>query len=270
MRKNILLFIGGFISCLIAVMVFVNFNIYPFKKIEYVKDITEIKNTEVMPEYIFSVEKYEGGDAVKYDDIDLSSKEGQNQESHKIDTSHITYSEKNGEPKINYTVWINGIERDIKAIQYNNETYVNISELKESLNNLDVLVYDEEKVLNIYEKTGLGIISNNGKQYIDIGELTSRYAVPLDRLPYIYLRDHQTFLDSKNNQGVAETFRMYPKIVGPQPSDIKPEFPEYNLYGTTIVTKDYFIENLSTFLKILSTNELFIKEHPGALYKYYD
>jgi len=101
-------------------MVFVNFNIYPFKKIEYVKDITEIKNTEVKPEYIFSVEKYEGGDAVKYDNVDLSSKEGQNQESHKIDTSYITYSEKSGEPKINYMVWINGIERDIKAIQYNN------------------------------------------------------------------------------------------------------------------------------------------------------
>ncbi len=270
MKKNVLLFIGGFISCLIAVMVFIIFNIYPFNKTEYVKDITEIKNTEVTPEYIFSVEKYEGGDAIKYDNINLSTKEGQNQEEYKIDTSRITNSEKSGESKINYKVWINGIEKDIKAIQYNNETYINIRELKESLNNLDVLVYDEEKVLNIYEKTGLGIINNNGKQYIDIGKFASRYAVPLGRLPYICSRDLQDFRDSKNNKSIVENFRTQPKWVGPLPPSIKPEFPEYNLYGTTIVTRDYFIENLPIFLKILCSNELFIKDHPGALYKSYE
>jgi hypothetical protein len=267
MRKNVFLFIGGFISCFIVVMAFVNFNIYSFNKTENVKDITEIKNTEVKPEYIFSVEKYEGGYAAKYDNIDLTTKEGQNQEEYKIDTSHITYSNKSGEPKIDYKVWINGIEKDIKAIQYENETYINIRELKESLNNLNVLVLDEEKVLNIYEMTGLGIINNNGKQYIDIGKLASRYSVPFDRLPYTYEGDHQQFMDSKNNKGVASIFRIYPKWVGPLPPDIKPEFPEYHFYGTIIVTRDYLIENLPIFLKILCSNELFIKEHPGALYK---
>lgn len=263
--KNIFLFIGGFLSCFIIVILFMSFNIYPFSNDENNKEKTEVENIVEKPEYIFTVEKYEGGDAAKYDNIDLSK---QDTDEYMIDTSHISYSNETGEPKINYKVWINGIEKDIKAIQYNKETYINIRELKESLNNLDVLVYDEEKILNIYEKTGLGIINNNGKQYIDIDKFTSRYNVPFDRLPYFYLIDHKTFLDSNTHQGVAETFRMYPKIV-PLPPDIKPEFPEYKFFDTTIVTRDYFIENLPVFLKILSANELYIKEHPGALYKYH-
>lgn len=130
-----------------------------------------------------------------------------------------------------------------------------------------MLVHDEEKIINIYEKTGIGIISNNGKPYIEIGKFTSRYNVPLGRLPYFYLVDHKTFIDSNTHQGVVETFREYHKIV-PLPPDIKPEFPENGLFDTTFVTQDYFIDNLPLFLKILSANELYIKEHPGAFYKY--
>lgn len=63
-----------------------------------------------------------------------------------------------------------------------------------------MLFHDEEKIINIYEKTGLGIISNNGKPYIEIGEFTSLYNVPLGRLPYFYLVDHKTFIDSNTHQ----------------------------------------------------------------------
>ena len=61
---------------------------------------------------------------------------------------------------------------------------------------------------------------------------------------------------------------MYPKIV-PLPPDINPEFPEYVFFDTAVVTREYFIEKLPVFLKILCANELYIKEHPGALYKSY-
>lgn len=263
--KKIFLFAGGFLSCSIIVILLMSLNIYPFNNDENSKERTEEENIAEKPEYIFTVEKYEGGDAAEYDNIDLTK---QDTDEYKIDTSNITYSDETGEPKINYTVWINGIEKDIKAIQHDKETYINLRELKEALNNLDVSVHDEEKILNIYEKTGLGIINNNGKQYIEIGNFTSRYSVPFDRLPYFYLMDHKTFLESDTHQGVAEAFRMYPKIV-PLPPDIKPEFPEYVFFDTAIVTREYFIEKLPVFLKILSANELYIEEHPGALYRSY-
>jgi|LAHS01.1.fsa_nt_gb hypothetical protein len=51
--KNTFLFIGGFLSCSIIVILLISFNIFPFNTDENNKEITETENNVETPEYIF-------------------------------------------------------------------------------------------------------------------------------------------------------------------------------------------------------------------------
>ncbi len=255
-KKYILMFITGFLSCLLLFIIFTKINIVKLNNLFPVenKSIAEERSSEI----IFSIEKdYEDN---KNKTIDISKLK---QDYHKYDLEINTNNIKNLEnmnenyPKTDYQIIINGVrmeKEDIHSIQINNGTYINIKEMQRALNHLNVVVSDEDKVLNIYESSGLGIIDYNGQQYIEYSDIMERYCVSPPILPYVTLLDYREIIDSKNNRGIVRFSR-----------DMR-DFLDDKYYPSLLVKKEEIIEQLPLILKSICTNELYIKEFPEAIY----
>lgn len=168
--KNILIFTAGFISCLIMT-IFLSYLLgYDYLKLE---------GSDKTLEVILTVDK--SFDMSEHDPIDVF--DFLNTDYHEFDVEVDTKNIKNKDsmddnaPNIDYQVLVNEKKLNLHATQINNETYINLKELQQSLNHLNVNVFNNDKVLSIYESSGLGIIECNGEEYIEYRDIMERYSM---------------------------------------------------------------------------------------------
>lgn len=159
---------------------------------------------------------------------------------------------KNVENYDKYKIVINGREKQIGALKIGKDIYLNIVELKNSLNNLKVIKSEKEKVLSIYEMTGLGITNYRGEEYIEYSKMMSRYA-KIGELPY-FSKIERRYVFKYPESSPILAFTKLPM-----------EKPELYYYGDIYVKRTEFIEKLPLILDILHTNELYILDHPEVM-----
>jgi len=204
--KNILIFIGRFISCVFLSLMLMQLNAFHNIK----TNTTQINsNTTQMNEenkYVKSVENLDEG----------------------------------------YSILINGKENDIQAFKIGKDTYVNIKELQESFNNLRVVNFN--KIISIYETTGLGIVEYRGEEYIEYGNIMDRYSVKFEELPYASIIERRLVFKHEESAPTLSFTR------------VAMETPETHYYRDLFVRKTELMDKLSTVFDIIHTNELYIKD----------
>jgi len=252
-KERIVIFITGFLSCLFLVTILNQLNVFKYNKLNFIDNNSVIENKK--PEVIFSVEKNfkdnenEPIDVLKFQKTDY----------HKYDVELDTKLIKNKKdidenfPNIDYQMIINGKRMNLHATQINNETYINIKELQNSLNHLNVHVFNDDKILNIYESSGLGIIEYNGEEYIECRDIMERYSVGNYTLPYITLLDYLVAIDATEKQAVIQFQR-----------DVS-DFPDNKYYYSLLIKKQEIVDQLPLVLKAICTNELYIKEYLDSI-----
>lgn len=210
--KNILIFMGGFISCVFLSLLLMQVNAFQNIKTNTTQINSNTNQADEENKCIKNVENIDEG----------------------------------------YSILINGKENDIQAFKIGKDTYVNIEELQESLNNLRVVNF--ENIISIYETTGLGIVNYRGEEYIEYTKMMQRYfSDHFEELPY-YSRIERRHI---NKHG-----ELYPILSFPM---VDMEKPETYYYRDLFVSKTELIDKLSTVLDIIHTNELYIKDHPEVL-----
>lgn len=211
--KNILIFMGGFISCVFLSLLLIQLNAFQNIKTNTTQINSNTNQADEENKYIKNVENIDEG----------------------------------------YSILINGKENDIQAFKIGKDTYVNIEELQESLNNLKVVNSISNKVISIYETTGLGIVNYRGEEYIEYGNIMERYSAKFEKLPYFSLIEYRYVFKYPESSPTLYFTR------------VAMEKPETYYYRDLFVGKTELMDNLSTVLDIIHTNELYIKDHPEVL-----
>jgi len=211
--KNILIFIGGFISCVFLSLLLIQLNVFQNIKTNTTQINSNINQADEENKYVKNVENIEEG----------------------------------------YRILINGKKNDIQAFKIGKDTYVNIEKLQESLNNLKVVNSNSNKIISIYETTGLGIIEYRGEEYIEYSNIMKRYSATFEELPYFAVIERRHI--NKHEE-------MYPILSFPM---VDMEKPETYYYRDLFVRKTELMDKLSTVLDIIHTNELYIKDHPEVM-----
>jgi len=149
------------------------------------------------------------------------------------------------------SLYVNGRKAIVPAFIKNDDVYVSINDLKALTNNLEV-EYDEQENLHVFENTGLGVIDYDGKKYIDLGKsVFSKYThLGIDEAPYFMLA----------SSGYFSILQWYGSSAEMQLND-KVIINDY-YYPGFFMDYDEFNNELPNLLKILSANELYLRNHP--------
>ena len=83
----------------------------------------------------------------------------------------------------NFPIFIDDQKTDVDAYNINGSTYMKISDFNEKTS-LEILFNEEENTINIYNSTNIQIKEFNGRKYVDMSFLRSRYNTYASGLPY--------------------------------------------------------------------------------------
>nr|WP_312576152.1 hypothetical protein [Sedimentibacter sp.] len=159
--------------------------------------------------------------------------------------------------QFNNKIYVNGVNVNIPAFISNDNYYVSLNDMTKLLRNLEVL-HDYKNNLHIIEQSGLGVIEKEGEQYIECKNMLDRSGLlpfPDFSTPYIYMG-----YASMTHGFLNTNLNIIEKPI------IDSIYINDYFYGSWYIKYEDYVKELPSLLKIMSTNELYIRNRTPNQY----